>query len=145
MLNLTVMTGRLTADPELRYTEGGNIPVCNFSIANQRRFANADGERETDFFNYVAWRSNAEFICKYFKKGSLITLVSSAQTRRYQENETGKTRVVVEFVVNQAQFAESKKAPMAESPAQMHLMTSLQISAMSVQMMIFRFKFGVIL
>ena len=121
MLNLTVMTGRLTADPELRYTEGNNTPVCNFTIANQRNYPNAEGERDTDFFNYVAWRKNAEFICKYFKKGSLITLVSSAQTRRYQENETGKTRVVIEFIVNQAQFAESKKGadggePSADAP-----------------------------
>lgn len=73
MLNRIIMTGRLTRDPELRTTQS-NISVTSFSIANQRNYKNGNGERVTDFFDVVAWRATAEFVTKYFVKGSLVTV-----------------------------------------------------------------------
>ena len=73
MLNRITITGRLTHDPELRTTQS-NISVTSFSIACQRNFKNGNGERETDFFDVTAWRSTAEFVTRYFSKGSLITV-----------------------------------------------------------------------
>ena len=81
MLNLFVMTGRITADPELKTTPHG-VMTTSFSIANQRNYKNTENERETDFYNVVAWRGTAEHICKHFKKGSLITLEGHLQTRK---------------------------------------------------------------
>lgn len=107
MLNLFVMMGRLTADPELKSTPNG-VPVTSFSIANQRNFKNANNERETDFYDVVAWRSTAEHICKYFKKGSLITIEGHIQTRRYQD-KSGKNRTAVELVAENAYFGDSNK------------------------------------
>ncbi|MEE1054531.1 MAG: single-stranded DNA-binding protein, partial [Acutalibacteraceae bacterium] len=83
MFNLVVLTGRLTADPELKTTPNG-ISVTSFSIAVDRRYRSGE-ERQTDFINIVAWRTSAEFICKYFKKGNLIGIEGSIQTRRYQD------------------------------------------------------------
>ena len=83
MFNLVVLTGRLTADPELKTTPNGTS-VTSFSIAVDRRYRSGE-ERQTDFINIVAWRTSAEFICKYFKKGSLIGIEGSIQTRRYQD------------------------------------------------------------
>ena len=73
MLNRITITGRMTRDPELRATQNG-ISVTSFSIANQRNYKNNNGERETDFFDVVAWRNTAEFVTKYFSKGSLVTV-----------------------------------------------------------------------
>lgn len=119
MFNLVVLTGRLTADPELRYTSG-NIPVTSFSIAVSRRYK-AGEEAQADFINIVAWRQTAEFVTKYFKKGSMIGIEGSIQTRRYVDKETGKNRTAFEVVANNVQFVESKRdaapAPAAEAPA----------------------------
>ena len=98
MFNLVVLTGRLTADPELRYTPS-NIPVTTFSIAVSRRYK-AGEQAEADFINIVAWRQTAEFVTKYFQKGSMIAVVGSIQTRRYTDNE-GKERTVTEVVVGE--------------------------------------------
>jgi single-strand DNA-binding protein len=106
MFNLVVLTGRLTADPALKTTPNGTS-VVSFSIAVDRRYR-AGEERQTDFINIVAWRSSAEFISKYFKKGSLIGIEGSIQTRKYQD-KNGNNRVAFEVVVNNAQFVESKK------------------------------------
>lgn len=106
MFNLVVLTGRLTSDPELKTTPNG-VPVTSFSIAVNRRHK-ADEEQITDFINIVAWRQRAEFITKYFKKGSLIGIEGSIQTRRY-EDTMGNKRTAFEVVVNNAQFVESKK------------------------------------
>ena len=108
MFNLVVLTGRLTADPELKTTPNG-IPVTSFSIAVDRRYSRNAEERQTDFINIVAWRSNAEFITKYFKKGNLIGIEGSIQTRRYQDSN-GNNRTAFEVVVNNTQFVESKKS-----------------------------------
>lgn len=106
MFNLVVLTGRLTADPELKTTPNG-IPVTTFSIAVDRRYRSGE-ERQTDFINLVAWRTSAEFITKYFKKGNLIGIEGSIQTRRYQD-KNGNNRTAFEVVVNNAQFVESKR------------------------------------
>ena len=107
MLNLFAMTGRITADLELKTTPNG-VPVTTFSIANQRNFKNADNERETDFYNVVAWRGTAEHICKHFKKGSLITIDGHLQTRKYQD-KNGNTRTAFELVAVNAHFGESNR------------------------------------
>ena len=115
MFNLVVLTGRLTADPELKTTPNG-ISVTTFSIAVDRRYRSGE-ERQTDFINIVAWRQSAEFITKYFKKGNLIGIEGSIQTRRYQD-KNGNNRTAFEVVVNNVQFVESKRdsgAPMGDS------------------------------
>ncbi len=106
MFNLVVLTGRLTADPELKTTTNGTS-VVSFSIAVDRRYRTGE-ERQTDFINIVAWRSSAEFICKYFQKGSLIGIEGSIQTRRYTD-KNGNNRTAFEVVANNVQFVESKR------------------------------------
>ena len=106
MFNLVVLTGRLTADPELKTTPNG-ISVTSFSIAVGRRYR-AGEEAQTDFINIVAWRQTAEFITKYFKKGSLIGIEGSIQTRRYTD-KNGNNRTAFEVVANNVQFVESKR------------------------------------
>ena len=107
MFNLVVLTGRLTADPELRYT-ANNTPVTSFSIAVSRRYK-AGEEAQADFINIVAWRQTAEFVTKYFQKGSMIGIEGSIQTRRYVDKETGKNRTAFEVIANNVQFVESKR------------------------------------
>ncbi|MBR6510224.1 MAG: single-stranded DNA-binding protein [Clostridia bacterium] len=106
MFNLVVLTGRLTADPELKTTPNGTS-VTTFSIAVDRRYRSGE-ERQTDFITIVAWRQTAEFISKYFKKGNLIGIEGSIQTRRYQDKD-GNNRNVFEVVANNVQFVESKR------------------------------------
>ena len=106
-MNKVILVGNLTRDPELITTNNG-ISLCRFTLAVQRRFASNEGEREADFINIVAWRQRAEFITKYFKKGSLIGIEGSIQTRRYQD-KNGNNRTIFEVVVNNAQFVESKR------------------------------------
>lgn len=107
MFNLVVLTGRLTADAELRYTSN-NVPVCSFTIAVGRRHK-AGEDKQTDFINLVAWGQTAEFVSKHFKKGNMIGIEGSIQTRKYVDKDTGKNRTAFEVVVNNAQFVESKK------------------------------------
>ncbi len=115
MFNLVVLTGRLTADPELKTTANG-ISVTTFSIAVERRYRSGE-ERQADFINIVAWRQSAEFITKYFKKGNMIGIEGSIQTRRY-EDKNGNNRTAFEVVANNVQFVESKRdsAPSAAAP-----------------------------
>jgi single-strand DNA-binding protein len=107
MFNLAVLTGRLTADPELKTTPNG-VSVTSFSIAVERPHRK-DQERQTDFINIVAWRGSAEFVCKYFHKGSMIGIEGSIQTRRYQDRD-GNNRTAFEVVANNVQFVESKRS-----------------------------------
>ena len=107
MFNLVVLTGRLTADPELKTTPSG-VSVTSFSIAVDRRYKQGE-ERQTDFINIVAWRAAAEFVAKYFKKGNLIGIEGSIQTRSYTD-KNGNKRTAFEVVANNVQFVESKKA-----------------------------------
>lgn len=106
MLNVVVLSGRLTADPELKTTQNG-ISVCSFSIAVERRYR-ADEEKQSDFINIVAWRSSAEFVSKYFKKGQMIAIRGSIQTRRYQDKD-GKNKAAFEVVADDVQFADFGK------------------------------------
>ena len=111
MFNLGVLTGRLTADPELKTTPNG-ISVTSFSIAVSRRYRSGE-ETQADFINMVAWRQNAEFITKYFKKGNMIGIEGAIQTRRYTD-KNGNNRTVFEVIANNVQFVESKRESGAE-------------------------------
>ena len=108
MLNRVVLMGRLTANPELKQTTGG-VSVVSFSIACDRNFADKSGNRACDFINIVAWRSTAEFVCKYFSKGRMIALEGSIQTRNYEDKQ-GNKRTAFEVVADQVFFADSKQA-----------------------------------
>ena len=104
MLNYDVKTGRLTADPELRTTQNG-VPVVGFTLAVQRNYK-IDDEYPTDFLNFVAWRGPAEFICKHFRKGNLITVEGALETRKYTDKD-GNNRTAYEIKVDRAHFCES--------------------------------------
>lgn len=106
MLNVVALTGRLTADPELKTTQNG-ISVTSFSIAVQRNYAPQRQEKLTDFINIVAWRQTAEFITRYFRKGSMIAVQGSIQTRNYEDKQ-GNKRVAFEIVANGVSFCGSK-------------------------------------
>lgn len=106
MLNVVVLSGRLTADPELKTTNNG-ISVCGFTIAVERRYRQGE-ERQADFINIVAWRSSAEFVSKYFKKGQMIAVRGAIQTRRYQDKD-GNNRTAFEVVADDVQFADFGK------------------------------------
>ena len=106
MFNLVVLTGRLTADPELKKTPS-DVSVTNFSIAVQRAYKSGE-EAVADFINIVAWRSTAEFICRYFKKGKMIGIEGSIQTRKWVDND-GNNRTAFEVVANNVQLVESKR------------------------------------
>ncbi|MGM0688601.1 MAG: single-stranded DNA-binding protein [Bacillota bacterium] len=105
MLNQVVLIGRLTHDPELRYTAGGGIPVTTFSLAVDRPFTNQQGERETDFIKIVTWRKQAESCANYLKKGSLVGLTGRLQIRSYEDNE-GVKRKVTEVVADNVRFLD---------------------------------------
>ena len=111
--NKAILGGRLTADPELRQTPQG-ISVTTFSIAVNRRFTrNNDGSQPTaDFFNCTAWRSNAESITRYFKKGNSICVVGTLQNRSWTDQQTGQKRFATEIVADEAYFVDAK----SESP-----------------------------
>lgn len=107
MFNLVVLTGRLTAAPELKTTQNG-VSVCSFSIAVERRYKQGE-ERQADFINIVAWRQTAEFVSKHFNKGSMIGIEGAIQTRKYQDKD-GNNRTAFEVVANNVQFVESKRS-----------------------------------
>lgn len=106
MLNVIALMGRLTAEPELKHTPNG-VATCTFRIAVERSFARAGEERKADFIDIVTWRKTAEFVCKYFHKGSLIAVNGSLQTRNY-EDKNGNRRTAYEVVADNIHFAESK-------------------------------------
>lgn len=106
MLNTAIIMGRLTADPELRTTNTG-IAVTTFTVAVDRRYQKAGEEKQTDFINVVAWRQTAEFVSRYFQKGSMIAVRGSIQTRRYEDNN-GNKRTAVEIVADEVSFCGSK-------------------------------------
>lgn len=107
MLNVVALMGRLTADPELRATPAG-VSVTSFTIAVDRSFVKQGEERQADFINCVAWRGTADFIAKYFQKGSLIAVDGKIQTRHYQDKD-GHNRTAFEVVVDNAHFAGSNE------------------------------------
>ena len=108
-MNKAILIGRLTRDPELRYTSS-NRAVCQFTIAIDRPFtSNATGQREADFINVVVWDKTAENVGKYMSKGRLIAVEGRIQTRNYDNNE-GKKVYVTEVVATNVQFLESRNA-----------------------------------
>ena len=108
-LNKVILAGRMTADPELKQTASG-ISVLTFTIAVNRGYVSKNseqGERQADFINVVAWRQTAEFISKYFRKGSAICVTGSIQVRSWQDQQ-GQRRYATEVVADEAMFVESR-------------------------------------
>lgn len=112
MLNSVQLMGRFTKDPELRTTASG-ISTCSFTLAVDRNFVRQGEERKADFVNCVAWRQTAEFISRYFKKGDMVALEGSIQTRTWDDTE-GKRHYVTEVVVDRTHFAGSKREQSAD-------------------------------
>lgn len=106
MLNVVAIMGRLVADPELRTTQQGTN-VCTFRIACERSYTPKGQQRQADFVDIVAWGKTAEFICKFFQKGSMIAIDGRIQTRHYQGKD-GSNRTAVEVLANNISFAGAK-------------------------------------
>lgn len=105
-MNKIILMGRLTANPEMKQTPSGTA-VAVFTIAVNRRFAK-DGQQQADFIRCTAWRQQAEFICKYFEKGSMICVVGNIQTRSW-DGQDGKKQFATDIVVEEVYFAGGKK------------------------------------
>ncbi len=105
-MNRVMLIGRLTAKPELRYTSS-NVPFARFTVAVNRTFSNANGERETDFISTVIWRKQAENVCNYLDKGSLISVEGRIQTGSYDDKD-GNKRYTTDVVADSVEFLESK-------------------------------------
>ena len=115
MINVVVLMGRLVADPELKQTQNGTS-VCSFRIAVDRNVANKQtGERQADFINITAWRQTAEFVCKYFRKGSMIAIEGSLQTRGYTDKD-GNNRTAYDVVVEEYAGVAPVVAPAPVAP-----------------------------
>ena len=108
-LNKVILMGHMTADPELKQTTSG-ISVCSFSIGVNRRYSRAEqGQQSVDFINIVSWRQQAEFVSRYFKKGSCIVVCGSLQTRNWTDNQ-GQKRYVTEVVADEVSFGAPASA-----------------------------------
>lgn len=107
MLNVVALNGRLTADPELRHT-GSDIPVTSFTLAVDRSYVKQGSERQADFIDIVCWRGTAEFASRHFKKGQLVAVEGSIQTRTYADKDGNKHKAF-EVVANNVHFAESRR------------------------------------
>lgn len=114
-MNKCFLMGRLTKDPELRTTQNGKS-VCSFTIAVDRKFLNAQGNREADFLPCVAWNQTAEFVNKYFGRGRKIAVTGSIQTRNYDAQD-GSKRYVTEIIVEEVDFADSKNDSQSAAPS----------------------------
>ena len=116
-MNKVILTGRLVKDPELKTTQS-NKQFCNFTVAVDRRFKDANGNRQADFINCVAWNQTAVFVQKYFKKGNKIGLSGSIQTRTYEDNN-GQKHFITEVYVDESEFVETvakAEEPQAAEP-----------------------------
>ena len=111
--NKVILVGNMTADPELKQTQGG-LSVSSFNIAVNRRFSK-DGEQDCDFITIVAWRQQAEFVCKYFKKGQPILVCGSLQTRTWTDNQ-GNKRYATEVVADEVSFVGSNTSNTEAKP-----------------------------
>ena len=114
MLNKIILQGRLTADPDLRQTTSG-VFVCSFTVAVDRDFKDKNGEKQTDFIYVVAWRNTAEFVSKWFHKGSLILVDGSLQSRKY-EDKSGQKRTTFDVVANAVYFGGDKRDNVSQFP-----------------------------
>ena len=108
MLNVSIVMGRLVADPELRHTPS-DIAVTSFTLAVDRSYVKSGENRQTDFIDIVAWRNTAEFVAKYFKKGQMMIVEGTLQTRTY-EDKNGSKRKAVEIVASNVNFGEAKRS-----------------------------------
>ena len=106
--------GRLTKEPELKLTQN-QTAYCNFTLAVDRKFKDANGQRQTDFINCIAWKQTATFICKYFHKGNRIGISGSIQTRSYEKD--GNKTFITEVLAEEAEFVENTNTATASSPA----------------------------
>mgnify|MGYP002588841995 FL=1 len=106
MLNSVCLMGRLTADPELKSTQSG-VSVCSFRIAVDRTYTPKGQEKQTDFINIVTWRSTAEFVSRYFRKGQLVAVQGSIQTGQYTDRD-GNKRTTFDVMADNVFFAEKK-------------------------------------
>lgn len=106
-MNKAILIGRLTKDPEIRYTAGNNTAVCQFTVAVDRRFK-SENQPTADFIPIVAWRQTAEFVSKYFTKGSRIAIIGQIQTRSWDDDE-GKRHYATEVIAGNVEFCESKR------------------------------------
>ena len=107
-MNKVILMGRLTRDPETRYTQTNNTVVSSFSLAVNRRFARQGEERQADFVNIVAWSKLGEFCSKYFKKGQQVGVIGRLQTRTWDDDK-GTKHYVTEVIAEEAYFADSKR------------------------------------
>lgn len=115
MLNCAVLMGRLVADSDLRTTPSG-VSVVSFRIAVDRSYQKPGEERQADFIDIVAWRQTAEFVARYFRKGSMIAVQGSIQTRNYEDKQ-GNKRTAVEVVANKVSFCGSKAESGTAAPS----------------------------
>ena len=113
-MNKVILMGRLTRDPEVRYTQTNNTLVASFSIAVNRRFVRQGEERQADFINIVAWSKLGEFCSKYFKKGQQVGIIGRLQVRNW-EDEQGQRHYVTEVVAEEAYFADSRRDGTADT------------------------------
>lgn len=107
-MNKVILMGRLTRDPEVRYTQTNNTLVASFSLAINRRFVRQGEERQADFINIVAWSKLGEFCSKYFKKGQQVGIIGRIQTRTWDDDQ-GVKHYVTEVVAEEAYFADSRR------------------------------------
>lgn len=107
-MNKVMIICRLTKDPEVKQTSN-QTPFCMFTVAVDRRYKDADGNRQSDFINCVAWKQTASFLANYFKKGSKVVVVGNLQSRSY-EGQDGRRMYIVEVVVDELEFGESKSS-----------------------------------
>lgn len=114
-MNRVMLIGRLTAKPELRYTSS-NLPFARFSVAVNRTYSNAQGQRETDFINVVVWRKQAENVCNFLNKGSLVSVEGKIQTGSYEDKD-GNKRYTMEVVADSVQFLETRAQSQNRSQA----------------------------
>ena len=107
-MNKVILMGRLTRDPEVRYTQTNNPLVASFSLAVNRRFTRQGEERQADFFNVVAWSKTGEFCSKYFKKGQQVGVIGRLQTRTW-DDQNGTKHYITEVVAEEVYFADSRR------------------------------------
>ena len=116
-MNKVILMGRLTRDPDVRYTQTNNTLVASFSLAVNRRFARPGEERQADFINVVAWSKLGEFCSKYFKKGQQVGIIGRLQVRNW-EDEQGQKHYVTEVVAEEVYFADTKKDESTSAPVE---------------------------
>ena len=107
-MNKVILMGRLTKDPEVRYTQTSNTLVASFTLAVNRRFVKQGEERQADFINIIAWSKIGEFCSKYFSKGQQVGIIGRLQTRNWEDDQ-GQKHYITEVIAEEAYFAEGKR------------------------------------